>query len=106
MRSLVSAPLLLGILLVGCGDASSEEGPGFEPTSADRVSGPPVPPPPGSPVPPIVECPAPPTPALEPSPLRVPIPAELRTSGATVLVTRLHQSHPPRESVTQVPPGT
>jgi hypothetical protein len=57
-------------------------------------------------VPPIVECPAPPTPALEPSPLRVPIPAELRTSGATVLVTRLHQSHPPRESVRQVPPGT
>jgi hypothetical protein len=93
----LSAPLLLGVLLVGCGDASSEEGPGFEPASADVVSGPPVPP--------IVECPAPPTPP-EPSPLRVPIPAELRESGATVLVTRLHQDHPPRESVTQVPPGT
>ncbi len=111
-RSLLSAPLLLGALLVGCGESFSEEGPGFEPSSEDVVAGAPVPPPsvspappPGSPVPPV-ECPAPPTPAPELSPLRVPIPAELWKSGATVLVTRLHQSRPPQESVAQVPAGT
>ncbi|HEX8821187.1 MAG TPA: NosD domain-containing protein [Archangium sp.] len=103
--SLLSAPLLLGVLLVGCGESPSEEGPGFEPSSKDVVSAPPAPPP-GTPVPPVVVSPAPPTPAPEPSPLRIPLPVELRESGATVMVTRLHMSRPPQESVTRVPPGT
>jgi hypothetical protein len=104
-RSLLSVPVLLGVLVVGCGDSSSEEGPGFELTAEDRVSSPPVPPPPGSPVPPPIP-PAPPRPAPALAPLRVPIPETLRESGAKVLVTRLHQARPPQEFVTQVPPGT
>lgn len=108
-RSLLSVPVLLGVLVVGCGDSSSEEGPGFEPTAEDLGASPPVPPPPGlpsgSPAPPPMP-PAPPRPAPALASLRVPIPETLRGSGAKVLVTRLHQARAPQEFVTQVPPGT
>jgi hypothetical protein len=104
-RALLSVPVLLGVLVVGCGDSSSEEGPGFELTAEDRGSSPPVPPPSGSPVPPPMP-PAPPRPAPPLAPLRVPIPDTLRESGAKVLVTRLHLARPSQEFMTQVPPGT
>jgi hypothetical protein len=82
-HSLLSTSLLLGALLVGCGESP-------------RVEEPPGHPPPSTPTEP--------TPTS--SSLRVPIPAGLRESGGVVVVSRLHASRPAQESVTEVAAGT
>ncbi|WNG26854.1 hypothetical protein F0U62_24660 [Cystobacter fuscus] len=83
LRSPRCLPLLVTFLLAGCGPSSSE------PPSVEH--------PPGGAVSPEPSAPA---------TLRVPIPEELRGSGAVLVVSRLHEARPARESVTAVAAGT
>jgi hypothetical protein len=114
-RSLLSTPLLLGALLAGCIVPPPEEvaEPSAQPPAQTeqlpaQPESVPVPPPSRIPIQPelIAAHPEYFPPQPEPSPLRVTIPAHLRESGALVLVSRLHATHPTQESVTPVAPGT
>ncbi len=91
LRFVLSGPLLLSLLLVGCAQEPLSP-PGPEAVDPPEEASPP---PEGEPPP------APPA----PSPLRIPIPPELREAGAVVTVSRLHASQPARESVTVVAAG-
>lgn len=89
MRSLLSLPLFVGVLLAGC-----------EPTPAGPT---PVEPAPDDAIPTTPETPGQPS---APRSLRVPIPEALRESGAVIVVSRLHESRPAQESVTAVAVGS
>jgi hypothetical protein len=94
VRSPLSLPLLVGVLLAGCEPLPTE--PPFDPASAvDPI-------PPSEPSPP----PVPPVLPAGPISLRVPIPEGLRESGAVLVVSRLHEARPAQESVTAVAAGS
>ena len=93
MRSPLSAPLLVGLLLAGCVEPTSAELPPDTVGSAPDVIPEPAP------------APAQPQPVPVPSSLRVPMPEELRASGAVLVVSRLHESRPSQESVTALAVG-
>jgi len=89
LRSPLPLSLLAGLLLAGC-----------EPTPAQPRS---VEEPPEVPASSVPETPVP---SSEPVTLRVPIPEELRESGAVLLVSHLHESRPAQEFVTAVGAGS
>lgn len=94
VRSLLSLPLCVGLLLAGCEPVPAGPAP-VEPTPVEPVPDDAIPSTPGTPGQPS-----------QSSPLRVPIPEALLESGAVLVVSRLHESHPVQESVTAVSPGS